>query len=384
MKDNKSDSNSWGNKKKKKKKLIKNHIIYQLADNSLFCVCCWTAESSPALERTADAAVGLGCCWGTETLTGRGDWLLWIEVWFEGWGCETDSWGCETEAWAWGRGLETDDWICNWLWANKACDTCSWWGTSYWTRGSLCGWEAVVWGTEFSGPGRAIWGPVGGEKVLAAGLPVSWIWEGEQISGVFSGSEWSGETSAHWSDITVQVSWPETAWVWGWDSLSLVTGEASDSIGTTGSAPTNNSEVIGGLSACCGRKNQKKPDKLDRFILSSPLHLYCLYCFKATWHYRSIPEALHTFYFHLFNFTFGKIERESLQDGKETWCDVCLGDGGTEKTPGDWAAGRRVEDSKFSKVWIFTVLYSSSSASPVNVTNNKHAILRVLFVIWIL
>lgn len=59
MKDNNSDSNSGGNKKKK---LIKNHIIYQLANNSLFCVCCWTAESSPALERTADAAVGLGCC----------------------------------------------------------------------------------------------------------------------------------------------------------------------------------------------------------------------------------------------------------------------------------------------------------------------------------
>lgn len=332
MKDNNSDSNSGGNKKKK---LIKNHIIYQLSNNSLFCVCCWTAESSPALERTADAAVGLGCCWGTETLTGRGDWLLWTEVWIEGWGWETDSWGWETEtwvwgreteAWAWGRGLETADWICTWLWANKACDTCSWWGTSYWTRGSLCGWEAVVWGTEFSGPGRAIWGPVGGEKVAAAGLPVSWIWEGEQISGVSSASEWSGETSTHWSDITVQVSWPETAWVWGWDSLSLVTGEASDSIGTTGSAPTNNSEVIGGLSACCGRKDNKKRQIRSFYIIftTASLQLYNL-------HYRSIPEALHTFYFNLFNFTFGRSERESLQDGKETCCDVCLGDGGTEK-----------------------------------------------------
>lgn len=65
MKDNNSNSNSGGNDNRitleRKKKLIKNHI-YQLADSSLFCVCCWTAESSPALERTADAAVGLGCC----------------------------------------------------------------------------------------------------------------------------------------------------------------------------------------------------------------------------------------------------------------------------------------------------------------------------------
>lgn len=50
--------------------------------NSLFCVCCWTAESSPSLERLA--AVGSGCCSGTETLTCRGDGLLWSGALTEG------------------------------------------------------------------------------------------------------------------------------------------------------------------------------------------------------------------------------------------------------------------------------------------------------------
>ncbi len=222
--------------------------------NWLFCVCCWTAESSPPLERPA--AVGSGCCWGTETLTRRGE--LWTEVLTEDWGWGTDdwAWSWEAEAWTWGGCWETDDWICTWFGANKACETWSWWGTGYWTWGSMRGWGDVIRGTEVSGPGRVIWGPAGGEKLVGAGLSASWM--GGEISGVSSGSEWSGEASTHWSDITERVSWPETAWVCGWVSLSLATGEGSDSIGTTGSAPTNNSDVIGELSACCGGNDEKR------------------------------------------------------------------------------------------------------------------------------
>lgn len=217
--------------------------------DSLFCVCCWTAESSPSAERLA--AVGSGCCWGTETLTCRGDGLLWSGVLTWGWETDNCTWGAE--AWTWGRGWETDDWICTGFWANKACETWSWWGTWYWTWGSMGGW-----GTELSGPGRTFWAPAGGEKLVGGGVSASWRGGEEQISGVSSGSEWSGEASTHWSDITVWVSWPETARVCGWVSLSLGTGEASVSIGTTGSAPTNSSDVMGELSACCGGNEEQR------------------------------------------------------------------------------------------------------------------------------
>lgn len=38
-------------------KLMFSHTLINQQLNSLFCVCCWTAKSSPPLERLADTAV---------------------------------------------------------------------------------------------------------------------------------------------------------------------------------------------------------------------------------------------------------------------------------------------------------------------------------------